>query len=191
MGLLGPVENRAAASGGDAIDQTLIAGGHEKVVRPVECQRPDVLGRGIEKQLGPGALAKPVDLAIGRRGGVDLILAIHRQRVDLQGIQTGEHAALSVRRDHVDTGGGSARPAAARVHVPLGVLGQSPEVGQRGIENLGQHRRQAQTPVAAQGELVERALFKVGGLGTAPGAGLDGACPGRTVRLAEEGSVRV
>ncbi len=162
MCLLGLEEYRAGASGRDAMNLALIAGGDKQIAFARERHGPDIFLVRIVEQLWLAVGRDLVNLAVGIGGGVERATRVEHQRVDLEAIQLGESAALAVAIDREDLGRSASRAAAGGVERPLGVGRQGPEIGRGGVEDLGELGRQENTAVRAQGEMGERSAFEIG-----------------------------
>jgi hypothetical protein len=157
------------------VNQSLVAGGQVEVALGVERHRPGVLGLGVVEELGLAVGGNAVDLGVGRSGGVEAVVAIEREGVDFQGVQFRQDAAFPLRRDHVDARAGVARSAARGVEIAARVLDDRPQVGRRGVQQFREGGREREAAVAAQGDVFQRGLFKIGELRLAPRARRDRA----------------
>ncbi len=161
MRFVGGEPDRTLARGRHAVDFAFVASGDVEVVGTVEREGPDVLRFGIVERIGFAGGVDAVDLAVGRGGGVDAVLRVDGDGVDLEPVEFGEHFALAGRVGDKELGFVRSGGTAAGVDVALGVLSHGPEEGGSCVVHFAKHGSERETPVAAQGDILESRLFEI------------------------------
>ena len=148
---------RAFAVRRHAMDLALIPGRDEQIAGRVEGHGPDVFGFGIVEDFRLAVARDAVDLAIGRRGGVDAIAGYPWRSRGFRA-RRDRPALCPCRRFGMRYSFGAG--AAAGIQVALGILRQRPRGRTTRCRIVRAKRRQREPSVAAQREALEIALSK-------------------------------
>jgi hypothetical protein len=176
MGLFGAVENGSLPVGGDLMDFAAVSGGDVEIALRAEGHGPDVLGLGVVKHFGL-ALGDAEDFAVRGGGGVEAVLAVQRERLNLEAFERGQKpGAPLARRGGIDLEnlGAGVGTAAGGVDAAARVLYDGPKIGDGGVMDFLKNRGEREAAVVAEGELFDGGLFEIRGRAVFPNLGLHG-----------------